>query len=275
MMKIFLRGFALVALVAAGPAMAADLAPTYKAPPAATSFSWSGFYLGGDIGGVFGGGAGTSNFFQNFSDPAFVNNAQRQSPSSSAFAGGLHAGYNWQFAPAWVLGIEGDWQWTRPRYSFCRQTEILSEACSDNGRGFADIGSETRSIGTVRARFGQTYDRLMVYGTGGAAFADIKTTVGLNCLVAGCGASSAENTTAVTFSNFNTGWVAGGGIEWMFSPNWTVRAEYLHIDLGKVSNILNLTADNCRNGGPCGATWSRDVRYDTVRAGLSYRFGSP
>jgi hypothetical protein len=57
MMKIFLPGLALVALVAAGPVRAADLAPTYKAAPAATSFSWSGFYLGGDIGGVFGGGA--------------------------------------------------------------------------------------------------------------------------------------------------------------------------------------------------------------------------
>ncbi len=250
-MKIF-PGLALAALVAAGPARAADLAPTYKAAPAATSLSWSGLYFGGDIGGVFGGGAGISNFFQDDSDPKFANNAQRQSPSPSAFTGGLHAGYNWQFAPAWMLGIEGDWQWTRPRYSFCRQTDIGSAACSDNGNGFANISSETRSIGTVRARIGQTFDRLMVYGTGGVAFADIKTTVGVK-----------------------TGWAAGGGIEWMFSPNWSVRAEYLHIDLGKVSNTLNLTTDNCEGSGPCGVTWSRDVRYDTVRAGLSYRFGGP
>jgi outer membrane immunogenic protein len=172
--------------------VAADLAPTYKAAPAATPLSWSGLYLGGDIGGVFGGGAGTSNFFQSDSDPAFANNAQGQSPSPSAFTGGLHAGYNWQFAPAWVLGIEGDWQWTRPRYSFCRQTDIGSAACSDNGNGFANISSETRSIGTVRARIGQTFDRLMVYGTGGVAFADIKTTVGVNCLADGCGQSLGE-----------------------------------------------------------------------------------
>jgi len=274
MMKIF-PGLALAALVAAGPARAADLAPTYKAAPAATSLSWSGLYFGGDIGGVFGGGAGISNFFQDDSDPKFANNAQRQSPSPSAFTGGLHAGYNWQFAPAWMLGIEGDWQWTRPRYSFCRQTDIGSAACSDNGNGFANISSETRSIGTVRARIGQTFDRLMVYGTGGVAFADIKTTVGVNCLAEGCGQSFGENTTAATFSNFKTGWAAGGGIEWMFSPNWSVRAEYLHIDLGKVSNTLNLTTDNCEGSGPCGVTWSRDVRYDTVRAGLSYRFGGP
>ena len=174
-----------------------------------------------------------------------------------------------------MLGIEGDWQWTRPRYSFCRQTDIESAACSDNDVGFTNIGSETRSIGTVRARFGQTYDRLMVYGTGGVAFADIKTTVGVNCLLGGCGESNVANATAASFSNFKTGWVAGGGIEWMFSPNWTVRAEYLHIDLGKVSNTLNLATGNCDFGGPCGASWSRDVRYDTVRAGLSYRFGSP
>lgn len=266
-------GLALTALVAGSPATAADVAaPVYKAAPAVV-WSWTGFYIGGDVGAAMQGGSGTSNFFQNDGDPAFDNNIQKQSPNPTSAIGGIHAGYNWQFAPNWVAGLEGDWQWIGSRYSFCRQTDIDSVACSDNNRGFANISGETRSIGTVRGRLGYAFDHVMVYGTGGVAFADIKTTLGVNCLRDGCGDSGTTNATASSSSTVRTGWVAGAGLEWMLTQNWLVRTEYLHADFGNLSNTLNLATANCINGGPCGVSWSRDLHYDIVRAGISYKFG--
>jgi outer membrane immunogenic protein len=246
-----------------------------KAPAIAPAYDWSGFYLGGNIGGIAQTGTGVSNFFQN-STPDFANNFQPLSPSSSAFIGGVHAGFNWQFARSFVAGVEGDWQWMNSHYLFCRQTDIASAACADNGRGFVYGGSDAKSLATIRGRFGITFDRLMVYGTGGVAFAEIHSSLGTNCLVNGCadqgGASAALSTTTTR----KTGWVAGGGIEWMLDANWMVRGEYLHADLGNVTDVLTLDpVTGCAAGGPCGATFSRDLRYDIVRVGASYRFGGP
>ncbi|MGL5166437.1 MAG: outer membrane protein [Afipia sp.] len=260
-----------IAFVAVSPiaSLASDVpVPTYtKASVIAPGYNWSGFYIGGDIGGAFQRGSGTSNFFEN----GDINNFQRQSAGGDSVIGGFHAGYNWQFAPSWVVGIEGDWQWSASRSSACRQTSISSEACSDNGFGFVTINGDTRSIGTARARFGWTADRVMIYGTGGVAFSDVRASLGVSCLN-GCGASSESIATAASSSTLKTGWVAGAGVEWMLSPNWIGRAEYLHADFGSLLDILNLPSDNCFFGGPCGVSWSRDLRYDIVRAGISYKF---
>lgn len=260
-----------VAFIAISPigSLASDVpVPTYtKSLVIASGYNWSGFYIGGDIGGAFQRGSGTSNFFES----GDVNNVQRQSAGGDSVIGGFHAGYNWQFAPTWVVGIEGDWQWSASRSSACRQTSISSEACNDNGFGFVTINSDTRSIGTARARFGWTADRVMIYGTGGVAFTDVRTSLGVSCLN-GCGASSESIVTAASSSTVKTGWVAGAGIEWMLSSNWIGRAEYLHVGIGSLSNTLNLPSDNCFFGGPCGVSWTRDLRYDIVRAGISYKF---
>ena len=261
---------ALVTLSSAA-AFAGDIAG--RAPVvAAPVTNWSGFYVGGDIGGAFQRGGGTSNFFQNAVAP-LNNNFRSQSAGGDSFIGGLHAGYNWQFADRWVIGIEGDWQWIDTQSSACRSLSSANNACSDSGFGLVTASGNTRSIATVRGRFGWTSDRVMVYGTGGVAFADVRTSLGVAC-AQGCGLDGDPITTSANSSTLKTGWAAGAGIEWMFSPNWTVRAEYLRIDLGGLSDTLNLPAVNCVNGGPCGLSWSRDLRYDVVRAGLSYKFNS-
>src|SRR4029079_19176450 len=142
--------------------------------------------------------------------------------------------------------------------SFCRQTDTDSLPCSDNGFGFANISGETRSIGSVRGRLGYTIDRVMFYGTGGVAFADTRTTLGVNCAAGGCASSSTQIATSADSSKTKTGWVAGAGVETMLDQNWTVRAEYLHFDFGNVSNTLNLSSAACAASGPCGVSWSRD-----------------
>lgn len=261
-------------------AHAADLAsaPRYvKAPPAAgPAWNWSGFYIGADVGGVAQSSHGVSNFFQPDAEgeelgSGGANNPQSQAPSSSAVIGGVHAGYNWQISN-WVLGVEGDWQWTGAKSSFCRPTDDSSPPCSDIGRGSLTINGETRGIGTIRGRLGYAFDRVMVYGTGGVAFVDLRDSITADCQVAGCADSVNKNRTSADFSSVKTGWVAGAGVEWMVSPNWIIRSEYLHIDAGTSTNTLNLDPVNC-NDGACGASWSHGNRYDIGRVGLSYKFG--
>lgn len=274
------RHFTVAALVLAGSAAvcaATSAAPANRAPPEMVApVNWTGFYFGGDIGGVSQHHHGTSNFIQTApGNPILDSNIQSFSPSTSSAIGGIHAGFNWQFTPSWVAGIEGDWQPAHSQDSFCRQTDLASAPCSDNdanNRGFATISSETHLIGTARGRLGWTFERTMLYGTGGAAFGAVKTSLGLSCLTAGCGENGGLIATTTESSSHRTGWVAGGGIERMFGENWIVRAEYLHVNLGTESNTLSLPPSSC-GIPPCALSWSQDLSYDIVRAGVSYKFG--
>ena len=257
--------------ISSAAAFAGDIAGRASTQtPAAPSYNWSGFYVGGNVGGAFQRGGGTSNFFQNDIAP-LDDNFRSQSAGGDSVIGGLHAGYNWQFAARWVVGVEGDWQWIKSESSACRQTDRIDAACNDFGRGFSTVSGETRSIATVRGRFGWTSDSVMIYGTGGFAFADVRTSLGVSCLIAGCGNDNTPIATTVNSSTTKTGWAAGAGVEWMVGPNWTIRAEYLRIDLGSLSDTLNLPANAF---SPNGVSWSRDLRYDVVRTGLSYKFNS-
>lgn len=271
-MKKLLFAVAVIALGAVG-AQAADLPTTVyasSAVPVEPAFNWSGFYVGGDIGGVSRRDSGDSNFFQ----PGPLNpNPLGLSSSSGSFIGGGHIGYNWQFARRWVLGIESDVQGLNATTTSCRRLDLSIAGCTDLGRGFATIESQTKWLATVRGRLGWTFDRVMVYGTGGAAFGDVQTNVNFNCLISGCAASSLSLATSTSGSETRTGWVAGAGIEWAFAGNWIARTEYLHADLGKAAGTTLLPA--CYNGGPCGLSYSRSVTYDLGRVGLSYKFGGP
>ena len=245
-----------------------------KAPVTTAVANWSGFYVGADLGGVMQGGDGQSNFFQATpNDPARANLRQNQPANGTSFLAGLHAGFNWQFSSRFVAGIEADGSWMRPRYAFCRQTSIDSVPCFDNTFGYGYVNSETRSLATVRGRLGYAFDRWMVYGTGGAAFTTVDTILATDCRLGGCANSSATNFTVARFSNSRTGWVAGAGVEWILAHNWLVRGEYLHADFGTVTNSLLLNpATQCTPAGACGPSWSRQVKQDIVRVGLSYKF---
>jgi len=257
-------------------ALAADLgARTYTKAPAMVDqvYNWTGFYIGGDIGAANQTRNFTSNFSQPDSESAPANNVQHNSFSNTSFIGGIHAGYNWQFAPNLVAGVEGDWQWLRSNHSFCRQTDISSIACIDgpgNNRGFGSVSGTLSSIATARARLGWTVDRVMFYGTGGAAFANIKSSLALSCLDDGCGNSSNPLAASLNSSAHRTGWVVGAGIEWMVGYDWILRAEYQHVDLGSVS--ATPLSPNC---GGCTLSSSQNLRLDILRTGLSYKFGGP
>ena len=276
---------ALAVFATASQATAADLgvpaaAPVYtKAPviPPVVS-SWTGFYVGGDIGAIFGNGDGSSNFSSNavvedaffgpaLAGPLTADDTRGLPAAKAAVIGGIHAGYNYQFAPNFLVGIEGDWQATGSKGSTCRGTDNINAGCTTGGDGALTIDTSTRSIATLRGRFGWVNDNIMVYGTGGAAWVDAQTTVGLNC-DAGCGANSFTSFSgSATTSAFKTGWVAGAGVEWMPVRNWIVRAEYLHVDAGSLTATLDGSA-TCN----CTASATQNLRYDIVRAGFSYKF---
>jgi len=264
---------AIGAILGIGAASAADTPPRIytKAPPTmAEVFDWTGFYVGGHVGGVWARDSGTTDFFDPGASGKFVNNPQANALRNSTVIGGVHAGYNWQMA-RWVFGVETDFDWTDSRNRFCRQTAVLSSPCDDDGDGFLTLNEKTEWLGSVRGRLGYAWERAMIYGTGGAAWGKVDTSINANCLRFGCGAFSLEkiNTTA-NFSNTKVGWVAGAGVESMLDANWILRVEYLHYDLGRVTNTLNLRVDP---EFPQDVPWSRSLRYDTIRVGLSYKFG--
>lgn len=149
------------------------------------------------------------------------------------FLGGGQLGYNWQIG-SFVVGAEGDIQ-----YSAQKSTEDL-------GGG---ITSETKVpwFGTVRGRLGYAFDSIMIYGTGGVAWSNFK-------------ASASAAGLTVSTETTKAGWTAGGGVEWMFMPRWSVKAEYLYIDSGSTSLTVG------------GLTASGKLRDQMARLGVNYHF---
>lgn len=273
--EVFMKaslGWALVPAIlmgSIGSALGADMA--VKAPPFApiAAYSWTGFYAGGNVGGVWSNDSSVTNWFSANSPPVVTRLTQTNTLNPSDVIGGVHGGYNWQ-SSQWVLGVEGDFEWTRVGSSFCRTTDNPgAPPCADNGRGFLTFSERTNWLASVRGRVGWAWDRFMFYGTGGAAWGEVRESINANCLVGGCGFSIIQLNTTQFFTNTRSGWVAGAGGEYMFTPNWIARLEYLHYDLGDLTNTLNLTG----TVGPQSASRANTLRYDTVRAGLSYKFG--
>ncbi|MGA8493925.1 MAG: outer membrane protein [Xanthobacteraceae bacterium] len=162
--------------------------------------------------------------------------SQWDSTGSFDISGGLvggTVGYNYQFGQG-VVGIEGDIDWAD---------------INGTTNTFCAFGCKTSDhwLSTVRGRLGYAADRFMPFVTGGAAFGDIRASTP--------GFAGGNNT--------NAGWTVGAGLEFAIAGNWTAKAEYLYVDLGKF---------NC--GISCGALVTDNVSFTTniVRAGVNYRF---
>jgi outer membrane immunogenic protein len=266
MQKLFLLA---ALLTFSGSAFAADMA--VKAPPASVvaPFSWGGLYIGGNVGGVIERASGTSDYLQPFI-PAVLNvNPQSDTLHNAAVIGGPEIGYNWQLDPRWVVGVEGDIDFTHAGYNFCRQTDVLSAACFDNGRGFETVSSTTDWLATARGRVGMTWSNFLIYATGGAAWGAVKTNLAQSCLVGGCGSSGLALAVSNSSETTKSGWVGGFGAEINLAGNWSAKLEWLHIDLGNITNTLTSTGVPAGNTGT--TVWSRDQRYDVIRFGIDYR----
>jgi outer membrane immunogenic protein len=217
-----------------GGAWAADLpntkgAPAF-APPPPPVFTWTGLYIGAQAGYEWGNAYNHIDTAAGAVIPGATN-------STSGVVGGGHIGYNLQISQ-FVIGIEGDVEGTSDRGS----------SVEPNG----SIFSQNDEIqGSVRGRLGWAWDRVLIYGTGGVAFASIRDTASL---------PPAFDSQTVG----RAGWTAGGGIEYALDPNWSVRAEYRYTDYGHYTFPLTTTSP-----GDVAHIHDTDNR---VEVGFSYKF---
>lgn len=197
----------------AAPAFAADLArpaTVAKAPAMvpAPVFSWTGFYIGANAGYGWGSGTGLADAY---------------GVSPQGWFGGGQVGVNYQFQNNIVAGLEAD---------------VDGGDISGNALG---LSSKLDTFGTVRARLGYAFGRVLPYVTGGFAW-------GSNTLDYG----------ALSQSQTHTGWTAGAGLEYALTDHWTAKTEYLYTDLGsKYYDIV---------GADSGLT------NQAVRLGVNYKF---
>ena len=228
MKKFLLATVALAALGATAPALGADIgarpyAPAYAAP----LYNWTGFYLGAHLGGAF---SGSNNF-----------NGLVLSDYSARLLGGFQAGADYQFAPNWVVGAEG-------QYSWLGKNNL--NATFPNAMIF---NNDQRAIASITARVGYTWGPGLVYVKGGYAYSDNneKVTVG------------GVPTGFVITGDHRNGYTVGAGLEYMFAPNWSAKAEYQYYNFGDTRFVTPVVLV------PFG-TFHNDEH--TLKFGVNYRF---
>jgi outer membrane immunogenic protein len=220
----------------------------YSLAPAA---NWSGFYAGGN------GGSGIARdaTSQSIATGAGINNNFDLAPRG--YNGGLQAGYNWQQGSI-IYGLEADLQGS---------TQQTDRSClaTCTAASSALFRQKLEAFGTVRARAGYGVGPTLFYATGGLAYGEVKTRLTENI--------GAINGTP-SFENARAGYSAGAGIEtpleisdFLTPGKWTVKTEYLYVDLGSSSNAYNL--------GGVAHTLTTEETNHIFRTGVNYRFGAP
>lgn len=258
MKRILGGGFAIAAI--SSHAFAADM-PVYKAPVAPPAYSWTGLYVGGHLGGAW---ANNDWFLPN--DPinsvaqeplgtpfegSFPNspagfaavlqsgyqgptigplNVSSGSNSASGWLAGAQIGYNYQIK-SWVLGVEGEVSWT-------------SLKGSNRDPSYANINqTDTDFVGALGGRLGYAWDRLLLYGKAGGAWAHDKYSVlSDKTFTVGSGEPAPVTVTSGTMVDAATvnrfGYMLGAGVEYALTPQWSVKAEYEYLDFGRQRTTL-------------------------------------
>ena len=284
MLKRFLLASVIAATATAS--MAADLpsrrAPVaYAAPPV---FTWTGFYIGGNVGYYFndnptitttgnnGNGVTAGTLFN--TNANIRRNSLRQ--EADGFTGGGQIGYNVQLGNI-VLGVEADAAYM----AYDRTSTVQGVIPAAAGFALSTYRTRLDYLGTVRGRLGYAFDRLLVYGTGGFAYGDVQTSQ----LFYAPGTGQGVLQFAGRHSGMETGWVAGGGVEYaipterytIFSNAVTVKAEALYYDLGRqnllVPGVVPVAIPG--SGVTTGTSYTsrQDMNGVVVRAGLNFKFG--
>jgi outer membrane immunogenic protein len=260
-MKRFVAG-AMALAAASAPAAAADMMMANKAPPPA--FNWTGFYVGGDIAVASTSLNAQSNALPTSVLPSGIAVQQVSGGLGGGgnFAGGGFAGYDWQFAPTWVAGIEADWT------SMNTDGRLTSNWIDNTGvmvqNGLTTLSSELQWAASVRGRIGYLIvPRFLAYATGGVAWG--KWEYGANSTDSAVG--YAANT---AFAKTETGWVAGIGFEWapFASYGLLLRAEYLNY---RFDGAQATAAAAGFPGAPSGYLWS-SPNVSLGRVAASYKF---
>ena len=254
-------------------ASAADL--PVKAPPivaAPAAWNWTGFYAGVSLGGRWSdptwntsaiGGPAPGQLRP--ADPA----TSSMNFDSSTFRVGGYLGYNWQFTPQWLVGLEGDLAWGDSSKTNGGVPGSFGGTPGFGSAPPAATGVDSSWVkenwdASIRARLGfLVTPTWLIYATGGVAFQDVE--VGASCTGTGpswCGPARNES-----ISSVRTGWTIGGGVEAMVWQNWLARVEYRYSDYGSIDHTffsVPSTADEVVS--------SVKLRTNTVLGGIAYKF---
>jgi len=225
MKSLLLAATALTAFTVS--ALAADLPARKQAPVfnAAPAFTWTGFYIGGDVGGAWGRERDTLHIIEADSFPV------------SGAIGGAHIGYNWQMNQI-VFGAEAD----------VDASNVTGKAVAVGFPPGSSLSLKNNWRASLRLRAGYAIDTTLLYVTGGAAFAGVKSNLVVDV--------------DPSWSHTLGGWTIGAGVEHAFTANWIGRVEARYSDFGQANNTAT---------PPFGAfkVGLRDVQ---VLAGVSYKF---
>jgi outer membrane immunogenic protein len=240
-------------------------------PMVMPAYTWSGWYLGANLGGGFGTdpvhitgntafGAGSLAAGQ---AAGIIPTHLADNPSG--MEAGLTLGYNFNVAPNWLLGLETDFQW-----SGINDSQAVTQGPIP-ALGFVQFNTSAQQrldwFGTARGRIGFAVSPpLMLYGTGGLAYGheQVSTAVQSTACAGFCGTSST--------GSVKVGWAAGAGWEWMINPNISVKGEYLYMDLGSTTQAYGDFAG--RFPGALIAT-KTSLNDNIFRMGLNYHFNPP
>ncbi|QGM97048.1 outer membrane protein [Methylocystis parvus] len=258
-MKNSARAGMAAALIFSGSALAADL-PLRQgvyAPPPPPPALWTGFFGGVNIGG--GWTANTLNHanLTPYTDPLagglwLLPGSSNGGSNAGGVVGGGQIGYDWQFRNSIVVGAEADFQGSTMQSGGNAAWALYPSPVTPGGflaplAPSGNIGIALNWFGTVRGRAGFLVSpTFLVYGTAGFAYGQIQ------------GQYSG-------YSNVRVGWTAGGGVEWLFRPGWSVKGEYLFMDL-----------DSGGTTGYFGYNWGyrRHPQINIFRLGVNYRFNT-
>ena len=236
---------ALIAVVSSTlMAHAADLpraqpVPVSTVAPSLAPYNWTGFYFGGNIGGAWA----DVDFNHNLGGVGW-------GASRSGFIGGVQAGYNWQFGP-FVLGIEGDWDWT--------DLSRTSGVAVLPGFGPLQARGDWDWTATLAGRFGLAVDRLLWYAKLGAGWSKTSATL-----------QSPVGVIVANSNNTNVGVLIGAGVEWAFAYNWSAKLEYNYLALEDRTFVGPLAVGPL--GVPVRSVFTVDPTIQMVKVGINYKF---
>jgi outer membrane immunogenic protein len=249
-----LAGTAVTALMA-GSAFAADM--PLQAPPPVLAYDWSGFYIGGVIGG---GWTNTDSSVPGLGG-LFVSAPVIQTTTSSSFIGGVEGGDRYQFGKL-VIGWEADMVWGDMKGT---STTTFGPFIATPGLLSRSLSADTKWAGTTTSTVGIAHDRWLIYGKAGVAWA--KTDYTDNWTIAGVPLFSGTGSNG---SSSRVGWTVGTGVEWAIWNNWSVKAEYDYLDFGNKTVAINGTILPGIIGFPASFGLENTQHINQFKAGLNW-----
>jgi outer membrane immunogenic protein len=249
-----LSACAAMVLLFNAPAGAADLPNRYDGPnlfSSAPVATWTGFYVGAQLGYAWG----TDQ--THIDVPGFPFTFVGPDLEASGAVGGVHAGFNYQYGQA-VFGVEGDLELANIEGN-------VGLKGSGNFPGYnITSSSNINAQGSIRGRLGfALLDRMMVYGTGGLAFANVENAYSA-ALPPGNVFGAPAGLSTPSFSEIRWGWTLGAGVEYAITSNITARVEYRYTNLSSYKNVTSFL--------DAGSFSEQDPDFHTIRIGASYRF---